>query len=208
MNDAPTNGPPPNSAQLKRAKRDVRRSVLAQRDALPHAERTRCARSVAERVMALPEMTRAKIVLAFWSFGSELPTAPLIAELHARRVVVALPRIVEGELEARSYHPGDEVSSTSFGAFEPASGSLLDPAEVDVVVVPAVAFDREGRRVGYGGGFYDRFLPRTRRDAARVGVGYGLQLLAPGKALPAGHFDLRVDLVVTESETLRCRPTP
>lgn len=196
-----------NSAQLKRAKREVRRGVLALRDALPQAERIRLATSVTGRFMALPEVARAKTVLAFWSFGSELPTAPLIAGLHDRGVVVALPRIIEGELEARSYSPGDAVSDTTFGAFEPTGGSLVDPTEIDMIAVPAVAFDRECRRVGYGGGFYDRFLPRTRRDASRVGVGYGLQLLPPGRALPAGHFDLRVDLVVTESETLRCRST-
>ena len=195
------------SAQLKRAKREVRRGVLALRDALPQAERIRLATSVTGRFMALPEVARAKTVLAFWSFGSELPTAPLIAGLHDRGVVVALPRIIEGELEARSYRPGDAVSDTTFGAFEPTGGSLVDPTEIDMIAVPAVAFDRECRRVGYGGGFYDRFLPRTRRDASRVGVGYGLQLLPPGRALPAGHFDLRVDLVVTESETLRCRST-
>ncbi len=157
--------------------------------------------------MALPELARPDIVLVFWSFGSELPTGPLIADLHARGIVVALPRIAAGDLEARSYRPGDELSTTAFGALEPAGGSLLDAQDVDVIVVPAVAFDREGRRIGYGGGFYDRFLPTTRRDATRVGVGYGLQLLAPGRAVPAGHFDLRVDLVVTDSETLRCRPT-
>ena len=195
------------SARLKRAKSDVRRSVLALRDALPPAERMRLATSVTERFMALSDVARAKTVLAFWSFGSELPTAPLIAGLHDRGAVVALPRIIDGELEARSYRPGDAVSATTFGAFEPAGGSLVDPTEIDVIAVPAVAFDRECRRVGYGGGFYDRFLPRTRRDAPRVGVGYGLQLLPPGRSLPAGHFDLRVDVVVTESQTLRCRPT-
>jgi 5-formyltetrahydrofolate cyclo-ligase len=57
--------------------------------------------------------------------------------------------------------------------------------------------------VGYGGGFYDRFFPRTRGDALRAGVGFGIQLL--GEALPGGPFDLRVDVVVTESETVRCR---
>ena len=60
--------------------------------------------------------------------------------------------------------------------------------------------------MGYGGGFYDRFLARTRDDASRIGVGFALQLMPPGEALPAGHHDLTVDLVVTEAETVRCRP--
>lgn len=207
MNGAPMNDASMNSAELKRAKRDVRRSVLARRDAMPPAERTSQAQAVTDHFLALPEVTRAKTVLAFWSFGSELSTSPLIAGLHDRGAVVALPRIVGGDLEARSYRPGDAVTQTTFGAFEPAAGMALDPSQIDVIAVPAVAFDREGRRVGYGGGFYDRFLPQTRRDATRVGIAYGLQLLAPGLALPSGNFDLRVDLVITGSETLRCRST-
>lgn len=95
------------------------------------------------------------------------------------------------------------MTVTTFGALEPVQGSPLDPREIDAIAVPAVAFDREGRRVGYGGGFYDRFLPRTRNDAVRIGIAFGCQLLPPGDALPSGAFDLRVDLVVTETGVLR-----
>ena len=145
-------------------------------------------------------------MLAFWSFGSELSTTPLIERLHGSGTRVALPRIVDGELEAGDYRPGDPVTETSFGAFEPVAGAAIDPAAIDVVAVPAVAFDRAGRRVGYGGGFYDRFLPQTRTDTVRIGLAFGVQLMAPGTTLPAGHFDRQVDLVVTESEVVRCRP--
>ena len=62
---------------------------------------------------------------------------------------------------------------------------MVHPAEIDVVATPAVAFDRAGRRVGYGGGFYDRFFPRTRADALRVGVGFGVQLFGASRS-PAG----------------------
>ncbi|MGZ4110021.1 MAG: 5-formyltetrahydrofolate cyclo-ligase, partial [Actinomycetota bacterium] len=137
------------------------------------------------------------------SFGSEVDTAPLIAALHADGIRVVLPRIVDGELEPRVYVPGDPVSETAFGAREPLEGLALDPADIDVVITPAVAFDRSGRRVGYGGGYYDRFFRRTRPDAVRVGIGFDLQLM--DDELPGGHFDLRVDVVVTGSEVVRCR---
>ena len=186
-----------NSAALKRAKREVRRRVLAERDALTPDERTHLAHLIGERFLGLSEVETAEVVMAFWSFGSELPTAPLLEELDRRGKTVGLPRIVEGELEVRSYRPGDRVSQTAFGAFEPVDGHVLDALEIDVVAVPAVAFDRGGRRVGYGGGYYDRFLPRTR--ATHVGIGFDLQLL------PAGHFDRPVDVVVTDRETVRFR---
>ena len=188
-------------AELKRAKRAVRRRVLATRDEMPVSEREDRSARIAERVMSLPEVERASTVMAFWAFGSEPDTAPLIAALHALGVRVALPRIVEGDLLLRRFAPGDPVTMTSFGAREPVDGEVIDPSEIDVVVTPAVAFDRSGRRVGYGGGFYDRFLPKTRPDSTRVGIGFDVQLVDDD--LPNGHFDLRVDAVVTDAEVVR-----
>lgn len=195
-----------NSAELKRAKRDVRRRVLAARDALPVWARDRASAAATERVISLPEVASAGLVLAFWSFGSEPSTEGLIAALDARGIGVALPRIDGRELTARRYRPGDAVSATAFGAFEPEGGEVVEPTSIDVVVVPAVAFDRDGRRIGYGGGFYDRFLPTTRPDATRVGLAFDVQLAGAGETLPSGHFDLRVDVVVTETQAVRCRP--
>ncbi len=189
------------SSELKKAKRTIRRAVLAARDALPVEDRVHLGRAIVKRFLALPEVQGARIVMAFWSFGSELDTQPLLAATHAAGTSTALPRIVDGELEVRAYAPGDEVTSTSFGAMEPADGATLPPQDVDVVCVPGVAFDRAGRRIGYGGGFYDRFLKRADR-AVRVGVAYDVQVVA--EDLPSGPFDLRVDAVVTESETIRC----
>jgi 5-formyltetrahydrofolate cyclo-ligase len=191
------------SQDLKRAKRAVRRRVLDERDAVPIPDREAAAAAVTERFLALPEVHAARSVLAFSSFGSEVPLDPLIEILDARGVVVALPVIVGEALEARVYRPGAPTTTTSFGAREPADGRPFAPEELDVIVTPAVAYDRAGRRVGYGGGFYDRFLPRTRSDAVRIGVGLGLQLL--DEELPAGSFDLAVDIVVTPEEAVRCR---
>ena len=193
------------SAALKKAKRDVRRAILEARDAIAPADRERSAAAVTERFLSLPEMAGARTVMAFWSFGSELPTLPLIDALHARGVMVALPRIEDGELKPRRYEPGDPMTETAFGALEPADGAAIDPAAIDVIITPAVAFDREGARVGYGGGFYDRFFPRTRSDCLRAGVGLEVQLLPPGSKLSLGHFDLLIDLIVTDVETIRCR---
>jgi 5-formyltetrahydrofolate cyclo-ligase len=190
------------SQDLKRAKREVRRRVLAARDALPEAQRDAQAATIAQRLLGLPEVEHARTILAFWSFGSELPTMPLIEAFDARGAIVALPVIVESELEVRTYRPGEPTTATAFGAHEPAGGRRVDPQEIDVVIVPAVAFDRACGRVGYGGGFYDRFLPRTRPDAARIGIGSSVQLVDGD--LPAGSFDLRVDLVVTPEQVLRC----
>lgn len=192
------------SGELKRAKREVRRRVLAARDATDPADRERAAAAAGDRVLALPELVAATTVLAFSSFGSELSTMPLIEALAGRGVLVGLP-VIDGEnLVARSWRPGEPTTEAWFGAREPTGGDVIDPSTLDVIVTPAVAVDRAGRRVGYGGGFYDRFLPRTRADAFRVAVVLPEQLLQ--EDLPAGAFDLRVHAIVTPAEVIRCAP--
>jgi 5-formyltetrahydrofolate cyclo-ligase len=189
------------SNDLKRAKRRVRREVLAIRDRIPSDRRTAMGESITRRFLALPEVASARSVLVFWSFGSEVPTGPLIEELVARDVVAALPRIADAEVEAVPYRPGDPTRSTSFGAEEPVDGVPIPAEAIDVVAVPGVAFDRRGHRIGYGGGFYDRFFRRT--DATPIAIAFSAQVL--DGELPTGAADVPVSAIVTEAETIRTR---
>jgi 5-formyltetrahydrofolate cyclo-ligase len=191
------------SHRLKRAKRALRRSVIERRDRMPAAERRDLSRRIADRLLALAEVKNAGTVMAFWSFGSEVDTAPLIERLHAAGARVVLPRVEGDEIVAVAFAPGDPATRTPFGAFEPSGTDVVDPWDVDVVVTPGVAFDRRGRRVGYGGGFYDRFLPRTRPGAPPIAVAFALQVV---DEVPGGRADRPVDVVVTEDEVIRCRP--
>jgi 5-formyltetrahydrofolate cyclo-ligase len=190
-----------NASELKRAKRRVRARVLELRDGMPPSERERAGREIVDRLRSLPELERARTVMAFWSFGSEVSTEPLLSALHGRGVIVALPRIVERDLEARSYEPGDPLTVAPFGAAEPSGGRVIPPVEIDVIVTPGVAFDRAGARVGYGGGYYDRFFPKARVDALRAGIAFDVQVVE--EPLPRGSFDLPLDVLVTERRTLR-----
>jgi len=195
-----------NASELKKAKREVRRAVLGAREALGEAERLARTPLIHDRFLDLPEVERAASVMAYWSFGTEVPTPQLLERLHTRGIRVALPRIrAPQELEAVDYEPGDPVRETSFGALEPTDGAAVDPGRLDVVLTPGVAFDLAGRRVGYGGGFYDRFLRSVRTGAPRVAIAFDLQLVDGD--LPAGAFDLPVDVVVTETRVVRVGAT-
>jgi 5-formyltetrahydrofolate cyclo-ligase len=190
------------SHRLKQAKRALRREVLAVRDALPPDDRRAKSEAVAARFLALPELDDARIVMAFWSFGSEVDTAPLLEGLLEEGRAAAMPRVEGVEVVPVAYRPGDEMRQTSFGAFEPVAGRVLDMTELDLVVVPGVAFDVAGQRVGYGGGFYDRLLPRLRAGVPAVAVAFSIQLVPE---VPAGGTDRLVDAIVTEREVIRCR---
>lgn len=190
------------SHRLKKLKRAVRRDVLERRNALSAEERASKSARIVERATSLPEVGRASTPMAFWSFGSEVETAPLIERLHAAGKRVVLPRIEAGDLVAVVHAPGDPVAATSFGAMEPQGVELVSPEHVDVVIAPGVAFDRRGARVGYGGGFYDRFLRRIRPEVPVVAVAYAFQIV---EEVPQGPGDRRVDAIVTEDEVIVCR---
>ena len=181
-------------------KRDIRRSVLHERDALLEEDRRARSGAITERVMALPEIRSTRTVMAFWSFGSEFDTSGLIEALHAAGKRVVLPRVDGREVVAVLYVPGDPTAATSFGAMEPTSAEIVRPTEIDVVIAPGVAFDRNGGRVGYGGGFYDRFLRTVRADTPVIGVAFAVQLV---DEVPRGEHDRLVDVVVTEEELIR-----
>jgi len=188
--------------RLKQAKRALRRAVLAQRDALPPEERSAGSEAIAERFLGLSEVVGADTVLAFSSFGSEVDTAPLIARLRSRGSTVALPRIEGNEVVPVVATLGAAMTQTSFGAREPAEGRVLEVAELDLVAVPGVAFDRSCDRVGYGAGYYDRLLGMRREGVAAIAIAFSIQIV---DRVPTGAIDRRIDGVVTELEVIRCR---
>jgi 5-formyltetrahydrofolate cyclo-ligase len=188
--------------ELAGAKDAVRASMRALRNAIPIEERTRLGALAQQRLFQLPSVRNAATVLLFYSFGSEVPTAGIAGELQARGRRVLLPFLDEDVMEAAELRSGSQPVTTSYGPKEPADRVPVDPAEVDVVVTPGLAFDRAGYRVGYGGGHYDRYLRRLGPHAIRVGVGFHVQLLAE---VPHGPDDERLDLLVTDQETIDCR---
>jgi 5-formyltetrahydrofolate cyclo-ligase len=186
--------------ELKRAKRAVRRAVLAARDAIDPVERAAMAEAIAQHVLALPELTDASTVLAFSSFGSEVDTVPLIAGLRSSGRTIVLPRIDGPRLRLLVHEPGGPLTAAPFGAMEPTGGQELSASAIDLVITPAVAFDRTGARIGYGGGFYDRLFDEA-PQAQRIGIAFSVQLRA--EPLPSGASDRPVSVIVTESEVIR-----
>ncbi len=164
------------------------------RRAVPTATRAAAAEAIADRLW--PLLADAGVVLAYAALPEEVSLDPLIRRLIRDGRTVALPRVTgEGTLDL---HRTDDLQDLVVGAFgvrepEPAQ-PLVEPGDIDVVLVPGVAFDRTGRRLGYGGGYYDRLLPRLVR-ARRVGVCLEAQLVP---AVAAEAHDQRVGSVVTE----------
>jgi 5-formyltetrahydrofolate cyclo-ligase len=170
------------------------------RESIPPDERARRSRAIGDRLFALPELRGAETLLLFSSFGAEVDTSSMIERAHAEDRRVLLPYVEEGAMETAEHAPGDELLPSSYGAGEPARREPADPQEIDAVIAPGLAFDRAGRRLGYGGGYYDRWLRRSRSDAARIGICFAHQVV---DRVPAGSSDERVRVVITEDEVIR-----
>ena len=133
-------------------------------------------------------------VLAFVGVGGEPDTRGLLRMLLQRGAVILLPRVVGEEMVAVRYDPQASMQRGAYGIPSP-DGPSFDATMIDVVIVPGLAFTRDGRRLGQGGGYYDRYLPLLRDDCRTIGVCFGEQLVDD---VPSEDHDRRVERVVTD----------
>lgn len=178
----------------------VRERMRAERAARSDEERARDARAVARQILALEAYRRARTVMAYAAVRGEIALDDVIADALAGGKALALPLCVgPGRMQARRVTALGQLRPGRYGIPEP-DGTCppLEPGEIDVILVPGVAFDRRGGRVGQGGGYYDRFLPETR--ALRVGVCADFALM---EAVPTRAHDQRMDVIVTPRKTIR-----
>jgi len=174
------------------------------RAALGPERRAVLARAADANLFRVQAVARARNVLIFYSFGSEIATAGVIEGLAARGTRMLLPFLGDdGRMEAAELLPGEAPVPSAYGPKEPPRKWAVDPAEVDLVIAPGLAFDRSGHRLGYGGGHYDRYLGRLEPGAVRVGIGFSMQLV---EEVPWERGDEQVHLVVTEQGILDCIP--
>lgn len=185
--------------ELATRKATVRRLVLARRSQITPEQRAAAATAVSGRIVALPELAKARTVLGFASFGAELPTDPVMQWVLSSGRRLLAPYVDGPELRAAEVRSLEDLAPGYRGIREPVERTPVDPSEAAVVLVPGVAFDEAGRRLGYGGGFYDSFLAGIANGVPRIGLCFDLQVV---DEVPAGPDDEHVDLVVTERRVI------
>lgn len=185
-------------------KKELREAACAARKAAFEAHGPDAGRRLAAHGLDFLSLRPDAIISGFAAIRHEINPAALMTWLHAEGFRLALP-VMTGKrlpLTMRAWTPGDALAAAAWGIAEP----LEDKAEVepDVVLVPLLAFDAAGNRLGYGGGFYDRTLARLRaaKSVVAVGIGYDEQKV---DAVPAESYDERLDWVLTPSGPHRCR---
>jgi 5-formyltetrahydrofolate cyclo-ligase len=182
---------------LQQAKTIVRRRILAARAALTEAERDAAGRRLRDAVLDLPQAQMAGTVAAYYSIGTEPPTRGLVYALWKRGTYVVLPRSrSDGHLDWASYEGPDSMAPASHGLLEPTTPAGRAITSADLVLVPALAADRHGNRLGRGRGFYDRALAGVGPLIPTIAVLYDGELL---DELPAGPLDHPVRMVAQPS---------
>lgn len=175
-------------------KYEIRRKIKNMRGMLLEKERIDAAREVFDRLEKTAAFLMADRILMYHSLPDELSTHEFLDKWKSRKKFF-LPRVNGVNLDILPY----DESRLELGAFhieEPVGEDTVNPEEIELVVVPAVAYDRKGNRLGRGKGFYDRLLAETR--ATKIGVAYEFQML---DEIPAEPHDVRMDMVITQSGT-------
>jgi 5,10-methenyltetrahydrofolate synthetase len=182
------------------AKAELRRHILARRDALAPEQRVSLSAAIFQTIRALPAFATARVVLAYSSFGSEPPTGPFLEAVLEGGKALVLPRVDRANRRLALHRVTalrTDLRPGVWGIQEP------DPARcppvgievIDFALVPGVVFDVEGGRIGYGAGYYDRLLAECAPGTALVAAAFELQVV---DAVPMAAHDRRVDRVVTE----------
>jgi 5-formyltetrahydrofolate cyclo-ligase len=193
-------------------KKDIRKTILAQREQLPADIRAAYSAIITERLLLLPEYRQADTVLGYMNFGAEYASELWIQQVLADGKKLALPRVNRHTNQLDLYWVDDlenQLEPGLWGIREPVverCERLTSLNEVEFALLPGVAFSRNGARLGYGGGFYDKLLVRQSRGngahrPALAAAAFALQIV---EQIPQEATDVKVGWIITEQETIAC----
>lgn len=183
----------------------LRRDMLHRRDAQTEAQRHEKSCAIARQAAALPLLQKAGTIFTYVNFRSEVETMDLIGTWLAAGKRVCVPLTLTAESRLTAYQitdPSQDLVPGYCQIPEPAARRLplVRPADIEVIILPGGAFDLNGGRLGYGGGYYDRFISQEAPTAIRIGLAFELQVTT---SLPLLAHDQRLHLLITEERILR-----
>lgn len=184
--------------EILETRRLIRQEKLRNREALSLEQRQAASHIITTRIQDLIERFDWKTIHCYLAFRSEVITGRLIELAIAKGVTVIVPWVeADGELSHHQLLSLDGLTEGPFGLHHPARNEFTHLEEIEAVLLPLSAFDRTGNRLGYGKGFYDRFLSRLRPDTLRIGLAFAIQ---EAEDIPSMDHDQRLHMIVTEKE--------
>ncbi len=188
-------------------KSGIRKLLLAQREQLPAATRAAHSAAISDRLLQLPAYRQAATVLGYMNFGTEFASEFWVRQVLADAKKLVLPRVNHHTNQLDLYRvddPENQLASGLWGIREPSverCERLTALNEVEFALLPGVAFTRDGARLGYGGGFYDKLLARMALRPVLGAAAFELQIV---ERMPQEPTDVKVEWIITERETIAC----
>lgn len=185
-------------------KRILRKEILEKRDSIPVAERKKKDKLIKFNLFNLSEFEMAKILLFYVSFRSEVDTISMIEESLQVNKRIIVPKVNKGTHLLRLYEIKDlkELSRGFMGIPEPnlPDDRIRDIKDIDLSIIPGIAFDHYGNRLGYGTGYYDILFSNTKYKIPIVALAYEEQII---DSIPYESHDIKVDIIVTDKQIIR-----
>ena len=182
---------------IKKQKKELRK-VIKERIALLSADECRASDALLyKRVLALPEFKKANTIFCYVGAQGEINTLPLLQEILAAKKTLVVPKCIsKGVMEAYPIHDLSKLQLGKYGILEPIpSGPAINPVNIDLCFVPCLTCSKDGKRLGYGGGYYDRYL--TQANFFKIALCRTSLLV---EDLPVEEHDVKMDLVITDSD--------
>ena len=180
-------------------KKQLRQQLLEKRRRLSAAQREQCSAQACRHLLACERVMEGEVIMAFYPFGDEVDILPFIEEALHRGKEIWLPRTIPDKRELVPYrYTGKQMLKQGpYGIWEPdpEKAQTVDADRVDTILVPGVGFDRQGGRIGYGAGYYDRFLAGLGHRPYLLGVGFSVQVV---ERVPMEPHDMLLDAILTE----------
>jgi 5-formyltetrahydrofolate cyclo-ligase len=188
---------------LKELKKSLRSELRAARQALSDQDRVQGSTAIAERFLSCVPYGDYSNAAGYFAMDGEVSVTHLLSDLEAAGLRTCLPKVVDksGPLAFCGWKPGDKLTDGPFGTQEPLSGSTVQP---QLLIVPLVGFNRQGTRLGFGGGFYDRTIAELRSNGAPLCVGVAFHC-QERHDLPLEPHDQRLDMILTDRDIIDCR---
>ncbi|NHB70181.1 5-formyltetrahydrofolate cyclo-ligase [Perlabentimonas gracilis] len=181
-----------NSTDIAQQKKELRRAIRERKREADRSVMMKESTQIFEEIEKLEAFKTAKVVLAYWSMNDEVFTHDFVMKWYKHKQIY-LPLVVGNSLELREFSGMDCMRvGPSFGILEPQEGAIYDNRPIDFAIIPGVAFDIKGNRMGRGKAYYDKLL-RT-NSMLKIGVAYSFQMV---KSVPTDEFDIPMDLVIS-----------
>ncbi len=186
-------------------KKELRKQILQCRKEIPVDMRAEKSKRIVDHLLQSSLYQEARFVFSFVPFGDEVNIRPVLEQAVQVGKRLAIPKTLSSprELVLYPFEGWDQLIAGVYGILEPdpEKGTVVDPADIDLILMPGVAFDRQGGRLGYGGGYYDRFLASLPQLPPLLAPCFTEQMV---EQVPTEGHDIQVDMLITDEEIMEC----